>query len=132
MTSTAHKYDDIIELSHHVSETHPRMSREQRAAQFSPFAALSGYDDSVEEAARYTQERIELDENMRAELDMKMRRALEGAALVRIGYFVSDSRKGGGSYESVDARIARIDEFEDEVVLADGQRIPLADIVSID
>lgn len=131
MSDRTHRYDDIIDLPHHVSANHPQMSREQRAAQFSPFAALSGYGESVGEAARFTERRLELDENMRVELDIRMHDALERQTRVSIVHFVADRHKEGGLYATSAGVIAKIDEHEGAVVLADGQRLDVHDIVEI-
>lgn len=131
MSETTHKYDDIIDLPHHVSANHPQMSREQRAAQFSPFAALSGYGESVGEAARFTERRLELDENLRAELDVRIRDALERKVQVSIVHFVTDSRKEGGSYATSVGVIAKIDEHGGALVLDNGEHLGVSDIVEI-
>ena len=97
-----HKYDDIINLSHHVSSRHPQMPMMNRAAQFSPFAALTGYDDAVRETARLTDEKIELDEYEKEELDRKIQwlgSHLDEHIPVSITYFQPDDRKAGGTYE---------------------------------
>ena len=97
-----HQYDDIIDLPHHVSSRHPQMSMTDRAAQFSPFAALTGYGDAVREKARLTEQKPDLSEEERAELDYKLQMACgpdsEGERPeVRITYFVPDRKKAGGS-----------------------------------
>ena len=107
------------------------MSREQRAAQFSPFAALSGYGEAVGEAARFTERRLELDENMRAELDVRIRDAFEQRSRVSIVHFVADRHKEGGSYATSVGAIVKIDEHEGVVVLDDGQRLDVLDIAEI-
>ena len=131
MTDHTHRYDDIIDLPHHVSKRHPPMSREQRAAQFAPFAALVGYDASVAEEARHTERRIELDENIRAELDVRLHDALEQNLRVQIDYFVADMRKDGGEYRSAAGSIAKIEEHEGVIVLEGGERIAAADVVDV-
>lgn len=131
MTENTHRYDDIINLPHHVSSRHPQMPRTQRAAQFAPFAALVTYGESIENASRFTDRRIELDENMRAELDIRMHDALESGLPVQIEFFVPDMQKNGGEYQSTTGSIAKIDEYEGALALDNGQRILLADIVGI-
>lgn len=131
MSDRSHRYDDIIYLPHHVSANHPQMSREQRAAQFSPFAALSGYGEAVGEAARFTERRLELDENMRAELDVRICDAFEQRSRVSIVHFVADRHKEGGSYMTSVGIIVKIDEHEGIVALDDGQRLDVLDIVEI-
>ncbi len=107
------------------------MTRAQRAAQFAPFAALVTYGESVENAARYTEKHIELDENMRAELDIRVHDALEADLDMQLEFFVPDKEKSGGEYQTTVGSIAKIDELAGIVVLDNGQRIPLADIVDI-
>ena len=129
------KYDDIIHLPHPVSGTHPPMPRAERAAQFSSFAALSGYEEAVAESARLTETRTELDRDALEELD-KTIRALVAEAAERpeavIRYFIQDEKKAGGRYETVRGRVKKIDEYAALLVLAEGKKIPLGDVVSIE
>ena len=129
------KYDDIIHLPHPVSGTHPPMPRAERAAQFSSFAALSGYEEAVAESARLTETRTELDRDALEELD-KTIRALVADAAERpeavIRYFIPDGKKAGGRYETVRGRVKKIDEYAALLVLAEGKKIPLGDVVSIE
>ncbi len=130
-----HKYDDIINLPHHTSSSRPRMSMINRAAQFSPFAALTGYDDAVVETARLTDERHELTEDEKATLNERLMIIAENAhdrPVVEITYFKPDSRKEGGSYEKVKGAVRWIDEGEMKVVFADGTRLAVSDICCID
>lgn len=130
-----HQYDDIINLPHHTSKTRPRMSMINRAAQFSPFAALTGYDDAVVETARLTDERHELTEDEKAVLNERLQILSENAhdrPMVEITYFKADSRKEGGSYEKISGAVRWIDEGEMKVVFTDGTRLPISDICSID
>ena len=97
-------YDDMLHLPHHVSEKHPAMSVHDRAAQFSPFAALTGYDAAVQETARLTDRRIELDEGEKAAIDQRLtlvQERLPEPTEVTITYFVPDKKKAGGAYVSV-------------------------------
>lgn len=126
-----HQYDDIIGLPHHVSETHPRMSLRDRAAQFAPFAALSGHHEAVKEAARLTEERTEQDEYLRAELDEKLQRILQQDQPVSITCFVPDAVKSGGKYVTLTGSIKRVDEYARTIVLTDGRRIPLDDVCGL-
>lgn len=108
------EYEDIIALPHHVSASHPQMSLADRAAQFSPFAALTGYEDAIDESARLTEEQIELDENAREELDEKLRQIREcGEAHpeITVTYFQKDARKDGGAYVTLTDRVKKIDEY---------------------
>ena len=128
-------YADIIHLPHHELTTRQRMPVENRAASFSPFAALTGYDESVKEAARLTAERIELDEGTKEILNDKLRIAVEKAdeqSEVSITYFLPDNRKTGGEYVTVKAVIKRIDEYKRRIILADKSFIPIDDIYDID
>lgn len=128
-------YRDIIDLPHHVSNKRPQMPRLNRAAQFAPFAALTGYDAAVTETARTTDRRIELDENERQEIDRRL-----GILLARlpeqtdisITYFKPDERKSGGAYISAAGQIKKIDEYERCVVFFDGAVIPICDILCIE
>ena len=134
MISDARKeYGDIIDLQHHVSEVHPQMSRLNRAAQFSPFAALTGYDDLIDEAARRTELQIELDESEKEVISRKLNTllALDEPQEVRISYFVQDGKKSGGSYETASGCITAYREFARAIILDSGTSIPLDDIVSI-
>lgn len=127
-------YEDIINLPHHVSPTRPRMSMADRAAQFSPFAALSGYGDAVQETARLTDRKIDLDENARAALDEKLRflaETVEGHPSVTITYFLPDKRKDGGEYIAAAGAVKKVDSVQRELVMMNGTRIPLEDILEI-
>lgn len=126
------KYKDIINLPHHVSETRPRMPIESRAAQFLPFAALSGYDDAVRESARRTREKTELAEDAREALDDALRRAVSGGAEVDVTYFVPDARKSGGEYVTVRGQIKRVDPVEGLLYLSGGERIELDAVLNVE
>ena len=129
-----HRYDDIIGLPRPVSNNHAPMPMTERAAQFSPFAALTGYGDAVAETARLTQERIELDESRKLQIGAVLSRAQERireqpeAVLV---YFLQDALKEGGSYVTVLGRIRKIDPLSQTLSLADGTKIPMADLVEL-
>lgn len=130
-----HKYDDIIHLPHPVSQRRSRMTNYDRAAQFAPFAALTGYDAAVAETARLTDSRIELTEDKKQLLDEKLHLLLDMAdhpPAVRITRFIPDERKAGGSYETVTCKVASVDTYEGCVVLTDKRRIPIADISDIE
>ena len=105
-----HRYDDIIDLPHHVSATRTRMSMIERAAQFSPFAALTGYDAAIKETWRLTDQRIELSEECRAALDRKQMLLLDHIGdrpEISITYFVPDERKNGGTYVTVTGKVKK-------------------------
>ncbi len=128
------KYDDIINLPHHVSPTRPPMSMQDRAAQFSPFAALTGYDAAIHETARLTDRKIDLGEDARAALDRKMdwlRSQLANQPTITIVYFVPDERKEGGTYRTCEGKLRQIDEAEQVLCLADGTRIPFEDVFDL-
>lgn len=129
------RYDDIINLPHHVSSTHPHMPMSDRAAQFSPFAALSGYGDAVKETARQTTKRIELAEDARAALEEKIRflaDTLSDDPTVEITYFQPDKKKSGGAYVTAIGIVKRIDDVERTIIMRDGQRIAVTDIIAVD
>lgn len=130
-----HRYDDIINLPHPTSLKHPRMTVENRAAQFSPFAALTGYEAIVEETARLTEERAELDEQRKAVLDGKLQRLRERLGAepeLSIVYFRPDLLKFGGEYVSHSGRLRRIDPIERSILFADGLRVAIDDIAEIE
>ena len=129
------KYDKIMGLPHHVSKTRPQMPMSDRAAQFAPFAALTGYDAAIKETGRLTDERIELDVEALSALDMKyqlLMEALDEAPEVTITYFQPDERKAGGKYVSAAGAVKKIDDFERRITMRDGTRIPTDDVLSID
>lgn len=129
-----HRYDDIIGLPHHVSKTHPQMPLSARAAQFAPFAALTAHGEAVKETARLTDERIELDEDCRAALDLKLlqiHRQQAAHPSVTITYFVPDRQKAGGAYVEAAGRVKKIDEYERAVILTDGTKIPADEIIDL-
>lgn len=129
------KYKDIINLPHHTSKTRTRMSRLNRAAQFSPFAALTGYEDAVKETARFTNERVELDEYHISMINNKLSLALENKDMkpfLSITFFRPDKRKKGGEYLTVSGVIRRVDEIKRSLVLEDGTIIPINNIYDID
>lgn len=126
-----HKYDDIINMPHHVSMTRSHMSALDRAAQFSPFAALTGHDAAIKETARLTNERIDLDESSRELLDEKLlilQEHLEEQPKVSITYFKQDEKKSGGEYQSVTNKIIKLNEYENTILLEDGTIIPIKDV----
>lgn len=131
----AHKYDDIIDLPHHVSSTRPRMSVSDRAAQFAPFAALTGHDAVIEETARLTDKCAELDESEKSMLNEKLQMILEhidDAPEVSVIYFVPDARKSGGAYVSITGQVKKIDEYEHQVIMTDGATIAIDSIYAIE
>jgi len=134
MTESETKYADIIGLPHHTSRTRPRMSVSARAAQFAPFAALTGYGAAVDETARLTDDMIVLDENAKAMLDGKLLIIADHIAEhpeITVTYFEPDKKKSGGAYVSVTGQVKEIDEYERVVRLCDGLKIPTRQIFGI-
>ena len=130
-----HKYGDIINLPHHVSIRHPQMPMINRAAQFAPFAALTGHDAAIRETARITDEKPELDEYGKAEINSKIQILSEHLGedyTASITYFLPDSRKKGGAYTDVVGVVKKIDEYKHLIILTDERRIPIEDILEIE
>ena len=129
------RYDDIIALPHPTSKAHPRMSRLNRAAQFAPFAALTGYGDAIAEAARLTGDRTELTDAEQLALGEKLallKSSLGENPVVTLTYFKPDARKSGGAYLSVTGKVRRVREYEREIELTGGTAIPFDRILEID
>ena len=128
-------YDDIIDLPHHVSATRPQMSRLDRAAQFAPFAALTGYGAAIKEKARLTDERVELGEYELMELNAGIHiltERIDEYPQVEITYFKPDEHKDGGAYLTVKSRAKRLNEYERFILLEDETEIPFDDIYKIE
>ena len=128
-------YDDIINLPHHVSKNRPHMSNYDRAAQFSPFAALKGYDDEIEETARLTDERFHLEEERVRDINetlLLVKDAVRQHPLVKIVYFVADSKKAGGAYLTSEARVKKLSEYERKLTLDNNLTVSFDDIFSIE
>ncbi len=129
------KYDDIIHLPHHVSAKRPRMADIDRAAQFSPFAALTGHGAAVKETARLTDKRIELDAYMKDSLNDRMQiisSQLKEHPEIEITYFQPDIKKKGGAYVTAIGTVKKIDEYERAIVMNDGTVISIDEVISID
>lgn len=130
----AENYEDIINLPHHISKKHRPMPREARAAQFAPFAALTGYESDVNEAARYTGKRRELGEYETERLNHRIneiRDGIHGNTEVIITYFKPDEKKAGGEYLNIGGRVRKIDDYGRTLTLTSGALIPLDDISEI-
>ena len=128
------KYDNIINLPHHVSKTRKPMSLYNRAAQFAPFAALTGYDDAIKETARLTEERIELSDELKNMLNQKIKLIIENIKLqpeVAITYFVPDNKKSGGVYKTISGNVKRIDEVEKCIIFTNKLKIKVSDLLNI-
>lgn len=129
------KYDDIINMPHHVSQRHRPMSRADRAAQFSPFAALTGYEATLNESARVTDSRAELDEQEKQKINERLsflHSCEKQRPRISITYFVPDERKQGGAYITENITLRRIDSYNRTVVTADGNSIAFDNIAGID
>lgn len=132
---TQQDYSDIIGMEHHRSDKHPHMSNLDRAAQFSPFSALSGYDDCITEAARLTDEKIELDEETQQMLDVKLQILLTNLQQhpeISFTVFQSDPLKTGGAYIIVVGEVKKIDTVARKIHLMDGKALLLDDIISME
>ena len=128
-------YDDIIHLPHHVSGIRPHMKAIDRAAQFSPFAALTGYDAAVKETARLTDERVELDEYMKEDLSGKLQiiaDRLKEHPEISVTYFQPDAKKHGGAYITVTGVVKKMGEYERVIIMSDGTAIPTDEITSME
>ena len=128
------KYDNIINLPHHVSKTRKPMSLYNRAAQFAPFAALTGYDDAIKETARLTEERIELSDELKNMLNQKIKLIIENIKLqpeVAITYYVPDNKKSGGVYKTISGNVKRIDEVEKCIIFTNKLKIKVSDLLNI-
>lgn len=126
------KYDDIINMEHHISEKHQRMSLENRSAQFAPFSALTGYDDEVEEVCRYTEEQKYIDEEKKEEINNKLQIIKQYKdKRVIIQYFEKDSKKEGGKYIKIEGKIKKIDDYQKAIYMDNNQKILLDNIINI-
>lgn len=125
-------YEDIIYLPHHVSQKHPQMTMQERAAQFSPFAALTGYGDTLKETTRLTDEWIEPDEQEKEELNRRLRQAVEEKLKVNITYYIPDAKKQGGTYATTTGVIRKIDEYAGTVKMLAGEIIPIENIHGVE
>ncbi len=127
------RYNKIIDMPHHVSPTRSRMSRPDRAAQFAPYSALSGYEDAVEETARLTNKKIELDEYEKEKINADLVSLLSAPIGTRasITFFLPDERKSGGAYITITDEIGYIEESQKILTLASGKKVPIKDILEI-
>lgn len=135
MNQTDWNYEDIVNMPHHVSPIRTQMDISNRAAQFSPFAALSGYDDAVGETARITQDRADLSDEAVADINESLLILMEHASEhpeVTICYFKPDEKKSGGAFMTVDGRLKKLDAYSHEIFLEDGTSIPFENILHIE
>ena len=129
-----HKYDGIIDRQHHISKRHPQLSKDSYAAQFSPFAALTGYDGIVAETARLTDERVELGETDMEILSAKLQILSDHykeQPEITITYFKPDDKKAGGAYLKKTTQLKRIDDVERLIHFTDGSNLPIDDITDL-
>ncbi len=127
-------YDDIIGIPHPISSTHEQMSMRDRAAQFSPFAALTGYEDVIEEAARVTDEKIDLSEDEAEEMNRELLaigERIDDEPIVSVLYFCSDLTKSGGAYVSMEGKVKSIDAYNRKILFKDGKSVLFSDIMEI-
>ena len=128
------EYDDIINLPHHQSSKRAHMSNHQRAAQFAPFAALTGYDAAIDETARLTDQKLELSDEQADYLNAQIQRIIENIAdkpQVEITHFGPDNHKSGGEYVTVTGRVRRVDDSNREIVFVDGMTVAIDDVFVI-
>lgn len=128
------QYDDIINLPHHISNKHPQMSLYARSAQFAPFAALTGYEEAVKETARETNERIDIEDELKSILDGKLEIILEqikNHPEISITYFIADTKKDGGEYVTVTGLVKKVDLYNQYIYLVDNTEIPINEIIDI-
>ncbi len=127
-------YDDIINLPCPTSQKHPRMSIYNRAAQFSPFAALTGHGDAIKETARITQAKIELGDELVTQLNRKLiyiKQNTDKSKKYSITYFIADKNKSGGKYVTITDEIIKIDDFKNILITSSGLKIPISDLLEI-
>lgn len=135
MEDARKKYDDIIDLPHYQSDKRPKMSNYDRAAQFSPFAALTGHEDVIKETARITWEYVELSEDEKAVLNEKLLLVIESIDKqpeITVTYFKPDEKKSGGEYIEATGIVKKYREYERTIEFTDGKRIEINSIFSIE
>ena len=127
-----HKYDDIINLEHHVSKKHPRMSLEARSAQFAPFSAVTGYEDEVSEAARITENEIDVTDEVRNDINEKLNYIRQNPMCKAvITFFVKDLKKQGGKYETVEGQVKKINDINNVITMDSELQIKMENIMKI-
>ena len=128
------EYDDIINIKYPFPSNHPKMSMESRAAQFSSFAALSGYDDAVKEKGRLTHKKIELGEDDKAYLDQilqELENKITEEPFISVTYFVKDMKKDGGKYDIYQGNLYKIDNITNTIIFKDKKKILITNIIDI-
>lgn len=135
-TDQKNDYDDIIHLPHHVSSRHHRMSMTERAAQFSPFAALTGYGDVIRETARITERKPELTDEEKSGLDRRLKMACSSISgekpEISITYFIPDQKKSGGTCRTVSGRIRKTDTYNHRIIMENGIQIDVDCVLDIE
>ena len=125
------KYKDIINLPHHTSKKYPRMPIEKRASQFSPFQALTGYEEKITEIKRITEDKIEITEEYKQLLNKKIKDSYNNKKVVTITYFIKDKIKKGGAYKKEKGIIKKIDSYNGQIILEDNKKISINEIIDI-
>ena len=125
------KYKDIINLPHYTSKKYPRMSIEKRAAQFSPFQALTGYEEKIMETKRITEEKIEITEELKQILNEQIKEKYINKKSIIITYFIKDKTKKGGTYKKEKGLIKKIDNYNKQIILENNKKIPINEIIDI-
>lgn len=129
------KYDEIINLPHYEPKYHKRMSKSQRAAQFSPFSALTGYDEMVKETERLTKDKIIISDDEKNVINEKLNYLIQNKMLdsyISITYFVKDLKKDGGKYYKYNGKIKKIDNMNKKITLNNLEKVSIDDIINIE
>jgi hypothetical protein len=127
-------YEDVITLPHYEPKNHKRMGISNRASQFAPFAALTGYEDQIKETARLTDKKIEIDETSKNILNNKLQiinNKIKEKPEVSITYFIYDKKKSGGAYTTITGNVKKIDSIEKFIIINENTKIFMKDILSI-
>ena len=133
--NSSNKYDDIINIPRPISKTHPRMPMINRAAQFSPFAALPGHGDAIQETARVVDKKIELDESEKILINEKLLMVsehLDNKPIVSITYFKPDIKKTGGEYLTITGTVKKLDIYNNQIKMTDGATVKFDDIIGVE
>ena len=128
-------YSDMLDMPHHVSIRHPRMSMDARAGQFAPFAALSGYGDEIDETIRRTDNKMDIDDGLKEFLNKRLlviKDNIKIRPVIEITYFIPDKKKSGGMYKTILGKVRKIDDYKHIVIMEDKLEIPIDDIIDID
>ena len=127
-------YDDIINLSHYEPKNHKRMSMESRSAQFAPFSALIGYNEEIKETARLTHKKIEIDEELKQDINNKLnivKKNIKNKPFITLTYFIYDNKKSGGEYKEITNYVKNIDEINNMIIFIDNTKILIKEIIDI-